>query len=81
MSFMMAMMMMMVVVMVTMAMLTIVLSSQAGLPSLMKGTKWPMAATVKFSFRRGFEHDSNTVLSLFDACCREIQPPMMTDFK
>ena len=82
MSFMMAMMMMTVMVMmVTMVMLTIVLSSQAGLPSLMKGTKWPMAATVKFSFRRGFEHDSNTVLSFFGASFRENQPPTMTDFK
>ena len=66
------------VMVVMLVMLTMVLSSQAGFPILMKGTKWPMAATVKFSFWRGLEQPSSILFTfclpiLFDAC-REIQP-------
>ena len=60
--------------MMMMVKLTIVLSSQAGLPSLKKGTKWPMAATVKFFFCLGFEHRSSAVFSFFAASWQEIQP-------
>ena len=67
-------MMMMMMMMMMMVKLTIVLSIHAGLPSLTKGTKWPMAATVKFFFCLGFEHRSNAVFSFFAASCREIQP-------
>ena len=55
-------------VMQMMVIQTIVLLSQAGLPSLMKGGKWPMAATVKFFFCCGFEHESKAVFSFFQAC-------------
>ena len=42
--------------------ITMVLSIQAGLPSLMKGTKCPMAATVKFFLCAGLEQEDRTLL-------------------
>ena len=42
--------------------ITMVLSIQAGLPSLMKGTKCPMAATVKFFLCTGLEQEDRTLL-------------------